>query len=220
MKKSISVLILLALVTTGAFAQIGLSAGGGLLFDGNFGDGLEGKMGSVKHSQTKDTISFGGFVFFDATYAEIDIAFLYGTTSFKSDPKDPDDNRGKWTSMQLGFSLLGKYPIEMGPVTIFPLLGINYNMLLEVKDKDGKKIKDNEYFKLKEQHQLGFLAGVGVDYPLNDNLYLRGEALFSLRLPSKSTEDYIKNAKDSGATDVTPLLGLGPRIKVGVGYRF
>ena len=207
MKKSISVLILLALVTTGAFAQIGLSAGGGLLFDGSFRNGMEydGDFWGA------DIASFGGFAFFDATYAQVDIAFLYGIVTGVAEIDGDRETDKAGSMMSLSFSLLGKYPIELGPVTLFPLLGVGYNLVLESKDEDGNKAESDD---LKDIHQLGFLAGVGVDYPLNDNLYLRAEALFSLRLPTKQMTDAVKDS------DATATLGIGPRIKVGVGYRF
>jgi hypothetical protein len=180
MKKCISVLVLAALVATGAFAQIALSAGGGGYFD--LGIPLEDGVDD-------NLLTFGAFGFFDATYAEVDVAFGYGI-------------QDKFTNLGLEFSLLGKYPFAVGPVTLFPLLGIKYNLCLSAS-YDGDSIDDaGDYY-----NHLGFQAGVGVDYPLSGALFLRGELLFNLDLQPKE-----------GGDDT--FASLGPRLKIGVGYSF
>jgi hypothetical protein len=181
MKKGISVLILAALVATGAFAQIAMSAGGGGYFD--FGLPLE-------EGADENILTFGAFGFFDATYAEVDIAFGYGI-------------QDKLSLMGLEFSLLGKYPFEVGPVTVFPLLGIAYNRILSASF-DGSSA-DNPG----ELSYLGFQFGGGVDYPLSGALYLRGELLWNLNLIPFD---------DSDSDDT--FSSHGPRLKVGVGYSF
>jgi opacity protein-like surface antigen len=180
MKKGISVLILAALVATGAFAQIALSAGGGGFFD----LGLP-----LAEGADDNTLTFGAFGFFDATYAEADVAFGYG-------------KQDKITTLGLEFSLLGKYPVALGSVTVFPLLGIKYNRVLSASN-DGNSIDDAG-----ELSYLGFQFGAGVDYPLSGALFLRGELLWNLNLyPS-----------DTDADDT--FQSHGPRLKVGVGYSF
>ena len=200
MKKSISVLILLALAATSAFAQFG-SVGGGLLFDGNYGN--EAKYEGITLLSI-DKTSFGAFAFFDATYVEVDLSFTYGLAEMKvlGGLGSTDLNL-----QSLGISVLGKYPIELGAITFFPLIGINYNLVLSA-ESNGTSYRDAE-----DLSQLGLLAGVGFDYPLNEQLFIRAQALFALRLPSKLMEDAVK-----GVSGVDAGLGFGPRIKVGVGY--
>jgi outer membrane protein W len=207
MKKSISILVLLALVTVGgAFAQgFGLSAGGGLLFDYSANNGIEA---SGFYTGTRTT-SFGGFIFFDATYAELDVSFAYGSVTGVYDwPVLGSGTEDAGSVMQLGFTLLGKYPIDLGAVTLFPLVGVGYNAVLSWSDPDGNKAD-----KPGDMSQFGILAGVGIDKNLTDALYLRAEALFQLRLPSKAMSD----AAVGGAS---ATLGMGAVVKVGVGYRF
>ncbi|MCL1814617.1 MAG: hypothetical protein FWG27_02185 [Treponema sp.] len=210
MKKSISVLVLLAILAVGAFAQgISMSAGGGAIVDMSFNNGVK------EDSDNKwlmRNMSFGGFVFFDATYAEVNVSFAYGLVSDYGKAGGSSFGPDKFGSvLQLGFSLLGKYPIELGPVTVFPLLGASYNMVLSAKDDDGDKIDDPMDFS-----QFGLLAGGGVDYDLTDSLYLRGEVLFQLRFASKT----MKDMADFFGGDFKTTLGMGPVIKIAVGYRF
>jgi opacity protein-like surface antigen len=213
MKKSISILALLAIIATGAFAQgfpFPMSAGGGLLLDWSGNNGIDNaKLGGKTGYFGYRLLSIGGFGFFDATYAELDVSFAYGSATYVYDFPGTNDNEDGGSALQLGFTLLGKYPIDWNGFTLFPLLGADYNLVLSSKDKNGKP-EDNPG----DNSQFGILAGAGLDYPLSSALFLRGEALFHLRLPSKDAKDA---AKQSGG-DTT--FGMGPRIKVGVGYKF
>jgi hypothetical protein len=208
MKKSISILALLAIMATGAFAQgfpPPMSAGGGLLFDWSFNNGVEASGGYLGIRN----LSFGGFGFFDATYAELDVSFAYGMINFIIDEPGFKYN-GDGNLLQLGFSLLGKYPISLAalPFTLFPLLGVDYNLALSGKDPDGTMDKPMEY------SQFGILAGAGLDFPLTSDLYLKGEVLFHLRFASKFMKE------DAGSAGASTTFGMGPRIKISVGYRF
>ena len=211
--KRISILVLLVLVATGAFAQeISMSAGGGLLFDYNGNNGIE--VMSV-YAGVRN-LSFGAYGFFDATYVEASLYFAYGSLSDNSDSiaiammggKIPDGSL-----LQLGFELLGKYPFDLGGFTLFPLLGISYNLGLSLS---GNMSKGSDAPSAMDLSQFGFLLGAGLDYPFSNNLFLRSEILFHIRLATKAMKD---NADDIGSgADAT--IGMGPRIKVGVGYKF
>ena len=206
MKKSISILALLAIIATGAFAQgISMAVGGGALFDYSLNNGMK-KNDRYAGFQN---LSFGGFGFLDVAYAELDVSFAYGSLTFVTDVPGNKNTEKAGSFLQLGFSLLGKYPIDLGSFTFSPLLGADYNMVLSYKDEYGKSFdKPGDY------SQLGILAGVGLDFPLSGALFFRGEALFHLRFPCKGMDD---GAASIGA-DAT--FGMGPRIKIGIGYMF
>jgi outer membrane protein W len=111
--------------------------------------------------------------------------------------------------LQLGLSVLGKYPFYLGSVTLFPLLGFNYNMVF------SWKINGQSYSTPGDLSQLGLLTGIGADFGLTDSLYLRTEGLFHLRFASKMQDDMIR-----GTTSMSTTFGMGPRIKVGMGIKF
>ena len=179
-----------------------LSAGGGVIWDFSLNNGI------------KDVISYqnnsiGAFGFFDATYVEADIYIAYGFISSKvgstalggSSASGFDGNL-----LQAGGAILGKYPFPIAPnITIFPLVGIDFNAVFLWIYKGKTETKD-----MLDRSQLGGLAGVGLDYYFTSSLFLRGEALFHLRLPE------IGGFKDFSKYS----LGLGPQVKVGVGYKF
>jgi len=237
MKKSISLLVLLALVAGGAFAAgFGLSVGGGLIVDYSGGNGYKvsydgpayfasryGETETVKYNNT----SFGFYGFFDATYVEIDIGYARGSIK----PKYQGFSGLSIGANQLFISLLGKYPIELakGKFVIFPLLGVSYNRVISASvigftmDEPGKL------------SQFGIQGGVGLDFNLTKKLFLRAETLIQVRLPNSymndekdDAEKTVKDYNDSYAAgvygkasvDFKKKLGIGPVIKVAVGYKF
>jgi len=214
-KKALLSLVLLAIITTGAFAQ-GFSlaaAGGGLFLDWSGNN-------SVKHRRASagyNNLSFGAFGFLDATYAELDADFAFGllSTYYNGDAGHLPGwgvHGGTMVSnmLQLGFTLLGKYPIGLGGFTLFPLFGADYNLVLSIEQKNYGSVE-----KPMEFSQFGLLAGAGLDFPFSKALLLRGEALFHIRFPNKSLKDN-EAILGSGASTT---LGMGPRFKVGLGYR-
>jgi len=157
MKKSISILILLAaamIAATGAFAQgISLSAGGGVYFDAGI-PMWEDAEGSV--------LNTGAYGFFDFTYAEVDVGFGYYRLT---------DAEVYGASLNLG--LLLKYPFTYERFAIFPLLGARFSIPL-TQSYDGSSV---DGFKVKDNVHLGLQGGVGMDFPLGKSLYIRASAL-------------------------------------------
>jgi outer membrane protein W len=220
MKKIIAVLVIFVCVGTALSAQINFSAGGGALLDMSFGNGTKYKKDKDSATSGFRNISFGAYGFFDATYAEIDVSFAYGslTSVSKSNISDKKSNNtdDAGSVTQLGITLLGKYPISMGSITVFPLAGIGYNIVLSWKDDDGDKVEwPDDHSAMKDMSQFAILAGGGLDFDITSNLYLRGSVLLQARLPNKLMRDSVKDVNDTKTT-----LGFGPVIKVGVGYRF
>ena len=203
MKKIIFIGVFLAFLTTGVFAQV--SIGGGAFFDWSFNNGIK----DGDDYMGMRNMSFGGYIFFDAAYLEADISFAYGMVSsvIKGGGLPLSGDAG--SMLQLGFSLLAKYPIKLESVTIFPLIGAGYNMVLSYKVNGVSAEDAREYLS-----QFGLLAGVGLDFNLTNSLFLRAETLFQARFPMK----LMKETAD--AVDMTAALGMGPVIKVGIGYRF
>ena len=213
--KKIAILALLALVTTGAFAQIEMSAGGGLFLDYSANNGFNIDGGYFLGERI---FSFGGFVFFDANYIEVDLGFSYGSPTFygKGTGFSSSSDGGSYT--QVNLSLLGKYPMEMGIITFFPLIGIHYNWVLSWKDPSNGIVYTDQVGEYNSQ--FGILGGVGLDYNLTDALYLRGEALFHLRFPMKGWKELAKEFEETNFFKTDATLGVGPQIKVALGYRF
>ena len=210
--KKIAIAVLLALIVSGAFAQgFQMSVGGGAFLDWSFNNGVKGTYNGDDYYFGIRNLSFGSYGFFDAAYVEVGVGIAYGwLTGIREVPGDSGSISGAST-VQLDLTLVGKYPFQFGSIILFPLLGISYNMALSVKDVDGSSVLNAS-----DLNQIGLLGGVGLDFGITDSLYLRGEAMFHLRFPSKAMRD----ATGEYAFDTTTTLGLGPRIRVAVGYKF
>jgi len=207
LKKGLLILAVLALVATGAFAQIQMSYGGGVLFDLSYGNGVtyDGVDIGWMHNN-----SFGIYGFFDATYAEVDVYFSYGIGTYGLDyTVIPGLSSGKqeldMNISQIGFAFLGKFPINLGAFTLFPCIGIGYNMVISLE------YGNTSYTNAGEFSQWGILGGVGIDFPLSEAMFFRGQALFQVRLPSEYAKKGITSPYDT-------TMGFGPRIKLGVGF--
>ncbi|MDR1468427.1 MAG: hypothetical protein LBT00_03965 [Spirochaetaceae bacterium] len=207
MKKVFSILTVAVILATAAWAQdFSISAGGGGLLAG---DGLlvGDFAGGFKKGGDKTTYPYiggGGFVYVDATYAELSVGFLVGSGDVES-----DSGNTPWTLSSLNLGLLGKFPFALSDaLTIFPAAGIEYQRVLSAK-KDGKEVDEPG-----DYSALWIKAGAGLDVRFAERFYFRGEVLFGIRLANKAEKD----EADSG--DGETVLGLGPTVKLGVGYRF
>ena len=226
MKKGILVFVLLALMAVGAFAM-DISAGGGALMDLSFNNGVKGTWTDYWSGYSVDwyggirNMAFGGFFFLDFTYAEIDVSIAYGAMKYVDEEdghKVVSSETGN--SAQLGFSLLLKYPIVFNRIVFFPFGGINYNLVLSMKE-NGYSYPDP----VKDFSQFGLYFGVGLDNYFSDNMYFRIEAGLGLRFASKfqkdqaDLNDYYDPYSYEGSTAKT-TLGVGPRLKIGIGRYF
>jgi len=251
MKKRVFLALFIALLAVGAaFAQpeLKLSAGAGGFFGSDFGGGAQmtGKaLGGFVSADVKIELpysGFGGYAFFDATYAELSVGYfssklkpkikasakMFGTEI----PIDPETYASiptvKIQSLNIG--LLGKYPVAiMDNLTLFPLLGIEYQAALSVKDVDsGEEYRNKDDKKAPgDWSSLWFKAGVGMDLSFTDQLYLRLGVLYGLRLPNKAEKEMVDQMKTiAGGEDATmtmdakTLLGHGLTAKLAIGFRF
>ncbi|MDR2210565.1 MAG: hypothetical protein LBO65_03740, partial [Spirochaetaceae bacterium] len=126
-KKNVLLLALALAVSGVAFGlpEFKVSFGGGGIFSTVLGNGWKYSENGVNLKETNTMVEGGGFAFFDATFVEADFAFLGGgiTNKYSSNGRS-DTSSGSLSALDLAF--LGKYPVSLGPVTVFPLLGFDY----------------------------------------------------------------------------------------------
>jgi len=226
-KRIILILVLLMLVVVGIFAQgFSMSAGGGFIYDGSFYNGIKFIMDRQEFFMGEQVMAFGFFGFFDATYVEAEVNFTYGILTFLDNLKGPVIFETSGGLMALGFSILSKYPFDLGRVKLFPLLGVDYNLVfLEIITGTGKsKIASGvEYSSTFDLCQFGILSGLGADFCLGGPLFLRAETMFHLRFPNKAW----RNAANTlnvfnalGGPKTVTTFGMGPQVKIGLGAKF
>ena len=161
----------------------------------------------------------GGFAFLDATYAELSLGFFGGAGTYKEDQgSQSSESDMSVTGFDIG--LLGKYPFAVSEkLSVFPLLGISYRIMLSVKDEDGNQYQNSDRDDAPgDCSALWFRFGGGLDFSFTDHVYLRGGLLYGFRLANKFENDMVDSVPS--AADPKTLGGHGLEVKIAVGYRF
>jgi len=228
-KKIVLALLIVTLTAGGAFAQVAMSAGGGAFLGGDFGGGF--KLSASAGGNTAEfgvkMPYFGGGIygFFDATYAEVTVGLFWGKADWKGyaeingqsdDTMDDISASISFTNFNLG--LFGKYPIGLGAMTIFPMIGIDYCLTTGGTNEAGAKLIDAD-----KLSALWIKAGCGFDFGLGDSLFLRAEALYGIRLANElegDLADIYKAGLGGTGIDVATRLGHGLDIKLAIGFKF
>jgi hypothetical protein len=215
MKKAGMLALFGALISAAAFGipQFGLSAGAGGFFTADIGGGMKTSGGE----QTLTALGGGAYLFMDGVFAELGLAFSGGGTTQKSTGNP--DAKGSYTA--LDFSVLGKYPVRLGPLNIFPLAGVDYQIVLSARDKDGADQTDMRGERLAPQlSTLWFQIGAGADFPFGKAFFVRGEFLYGLRARNKFEGHLIDLAKLTSGSDAKYKAGHGPTLRIALGYKF
>ncbi|MDR2807379.1 MAG: porin family protein [Spirochaetaceae bacterium] len=202
--KKLVMLLCMAVCSAALFAQTGLfSVGGGAILVPSF---QTEKFKDGGDDQKRSGFGGGLNLFFDATYAEVNINLLF------ANEKGEDADKG-YNTTDLVLGVVGKYPFALGEkLSVFPFIGIDYRIVLGAS-YDGTKLEDGDGFKKADMfNALSVLFGAGVDYNITGSLYVRGELGFGITFNTK-LEDDKKDYIDSNFKGKIP-------IKIAVGYRF
>jgi hypothetical protein len=230
-KKITAILVIFIFVGAALSAQMKPSAGFMALGDFSFGNGKISP--SIQHSKTYQlpNFNFGAGTFFDGTYFEIFAGVTYGVIYYvwndhnlSAGGSGAMGDTGGWqqavkhaNALELNFSVLGKYPIELRSITLFPIFGFNYNVFMYAWNLRKPLIESA----VKTLSQFGLQAGAGIDYDFTSRIYLRVEALFQLRFVGESMKKYIDSFTftTSEKGNYSSFPGIGPVIKAGFGFR-
>ena len=205
----------LALGAFSAVSAVDKSAGGGAFFASDFGGGLAGFTAEAAGNKMSLTIPWSGLGingFFDATYAELGLGLTFGGGKPQGtlNGNTVKGNQSvSFTSLNIG--ALGKYPVALDDkISLWPAFGIDYALVLSAKS--GGSVADDPG----EFSALWVKFGAGMDYVLNDAMFLRAKLLYGIRFANKAEND----ADDAPASNSKPALGHGLSIGVGVGHNF
>ncbi len=165
----VAVLLLLRTVLPPGVSGLGLAYGGGgflsfspVTFDGTY---------SSASSQVTSQVSATTVQFFDATYVvfQIGLALNRGST----EPTGASTTNA-FAAVLTGLSLaaFAKYPFTIGPVAIFPLVGVEYVRNLSFADNKGDNLKAGLSGPASSLNELWLKGGIGVDVFLGD-LFVR-----------------------------------------------
>ena len=222
----ILVCVALFLPATGAFA-LDVSGGLGLSLGAySATTSVSYVVGNVMTSTTtrENQTPIGVMAFVDATYAQLSVGYLVadgGSTNYyysTGGVNTVDSTVGlDLNTTFLAMSVFAKYPFKMGRVTLFPLLGVEYDLNLTYTDSNGNNLKGT-LANPGDASQLWFKAGGGLDIPF-PGFYLRPEALLGYKLPSQTERNAVAAAKAGGATGASVIdLELGFALMAGVAF--
>jgi opacity protein-like surface antigen len=232
------------------FGEISPRIGGGLLVGGLFTRYTLEAQGElvvpidVRSNQGIEQLSYGAFLFVDATWVELSLSLQGGNNAWRerysATGRDgvrlmDDSSRGTGQEAALGLALLGKYPIRLDKdLSVFPLAGLEYRIaLLEYRDPeigrrydrtDGIRESDSndQAYALSAWNSLFIDIGAGLDLDLRSSLFLRVELLYGFRLQTSFEKDALNKVKIKANAPAPKLGGLtsGPTLRIALGYRF
>jgi hypothetical protein len=234
---SLSIFLIFA-STVFSFELPHLSFGGGFEFFGNWTTAsTEFEQSAdvifVKTNETIQDLNYGGFLFLDASYAELFVSVYGGNNVLTSSqtfvappiaagslPVEPRTFEKNQISMTIG--LLVKYPFYLGKFTLAPLLGLSYQIFFTGDYGDPYtavviKTKASDF------NTLWLHVGGNVNVDLNNSLYLKAEALYGIKsaptLFDRKNTKFVEEIKANGVIKTgwvntfTARLGVGYRIK-------
>jgi opacity protein-like surface antigen len=255
MRKTIYIIALCAVLPLGAAFGTDFSLGGGgflgglftrytLTADGKYEiPGLIETPVDVLSTQEINQINYGGYLFFDAAFAELSLGFHRGDNTWREDlsinsPTEGEvyssNPQGTGTELMLDLTLLGKYPFRLGErFTLFPLAGVEYQIALLERRKQGdlraydrtdgvlEKDSNRDAYRLSAWNSLLIDIGAGFDFIVFPSMYLRAELLYGFRLMTPYEVDALEKVKKLANAPNPKLGGLtsGPVLRIGVGYR-
>lgn len=251
----IMVLAMAPLFPALALHEFGLSSGGGLSLGGLFtryaitaDENTSYGPADLKMSQNMDQFNFGGYLFFDAAYAELSLDIQRGISKYKETINGIGGGalisnlplEGSGLETMLGFTLLGKYPfVLLEGLFLYPFAGIEYHIALVEKRKPKG---DSEYDRTEGKTEFDaardypiylwnsfFIdAGAGLDFVFRSPMFLRAEFIYSFRLQTPyetAAVDYVMarfGISQPRLWGNPRMSGLthGPELRFALGYRF
>jgi len=210
-KRIFLALLVLTLAAGGAFAQVSIGIGGDFAVSW---DSITTTNGGSTYEMLYTRSGGGFYAFFDATYVEVDVGMLFGSQKYKYSWSSGSLEYDQGTRSYLTLGLFGKYPIDLGGFTLFPMLGIQYDLGLSAKDTNGKDIEFKDPSMADTLNRLWIKLGVGADINLGDSIYLRPSLLYGINFGTKVNNDTVK-----AGTNTTGLYH-GLDIRAALGFRF
>jgi hypothetical protein len=216
---------------TGGAKSFPISIGGGIRVGGSFSEGTWEETGKqtitidqyvytsnyeISETTGKSEFDIGGFIFFDLKYAQINVSMYNGSgksqwswnKDYYSNSKiiqaEKDNATGNFSVLLFDIGILAKYPFYLNNITLFPALGADYQLWVRYTENRKKTPGD-----LSANNALWLKVGGGIDYHITRSLFLRGEVLWGVKLPSKNER-----------SDSFKYFTHSPSAYIGVGYVF
>ncbi|MDR0878633.1 MAG: hypothetical protein LBN21_11315 [Treponema sp.] len=183
----------------------------------------------------------GAFVNLDFTFVELGIGIVGESAGFNFKPETISDwtNGNTYTNTAVGFvnglsstglnlSLNGKLPITFGNLSLFPLLGLRYDIMLDQKISGGKKIGESVYDEIAGMIKTDGLKAIdfsnffinlggGLDFAIYKHFFFREEFIWAFKIPNKFDIAYAKYQGKDAAKEFFSYSE--PTIMLSVGFK-
>ena len=198
--KFIFMLILAAFISSFAYAGDIMSAG----FGGNFTSAHDKYNYDKYHFISRGIIGSGFYAFFDVTFAEASIGVKF--TNGIGNNLSYLFEKGSYLSIGLN----GKFPINFRRISLFPVLGIQYDIGLD--GKHGLSAQQRADF----MNRFWVKFGTGADFYLKQRMYIRASLLYGIYSNSKRRSFINK------PVDITYMNSFHQELDVraAIGFRF
>lgn len=135
--------------------------------------------------------SFSSFAvrgFADFTYVVLSAGYRSAVSDLKAEGSGGFTGTATdtFSMSQVEIRLLGKYPIRAGSLVFAPMAGAEYTICLA--GKDAGTAFDSTL--KKEYNDLSLLGGLGMEFTVSPNMYIRPSLMLGYSLTSKRNSDY------------------------------
>ena len=194
----------------------------------DFSFGISGNFGSINTNYDLSVPGLGSIsdsnkitqwavsTFFDLKLADIYIGLKFHDISI-TDNEGTLDERNTY----LFFGVTLKYPFVITKnIEFFPYLGFDYSRFMNC---EGNEDGDNYNLRRGDLHASDYFdfaninLGLGLDYIINSNFYIRGQFHYTFQSNSDLQEDLTELYKKAGAH--LSITQNGPVFYLAVGYR-
>jgi hypothetical protein len=120
----------------------------------------------------------------------------------------------------IGLSAYAKLPISLGSSSVFPMLGAEYLLTTRLATAGGTDFLDslNAFGESLYLGRLFIEAGLGLDFSLGSKFFVRGIALYGIKIPSSYDAAYISEQEILGYSNESVSTSLF-KLDFSVGFR-
>jgi len=210
MKRILLVLALVCLATA-AFASdlsVGVGASGSY-----YSSDFKVSGGGSTSDSVATAIPFNFMAYVDITYLQVAVGYrMVDGFHIKTDSGSSDD-KSKYS--YVSFAGYGKFPLQLGSITLIPMVGIEYDLTISATDDSGNEANSSQRSDL---NSLWIKGGLGAEISITPEVYIRPELLLGYQLNNQSERDAIDYIKSLGASDAS-ILTLNFELAVLLGVR-
>lgn len=207
MKKLLTTVALAAFTLSSAFA-VGMSAGVGASASTTLWT-MSMSYGGTTATGSDVIVPVGAKAFFDTKYLQLSVGYIAASQATLSVTGTATATYPNDLSY-MTFAALGKLPFKLLSMTVFPLVGIEYDLNVSHPSSGGYFEGSNALLANptnSDYNELWIKGGVGVDVDLGQHFYLRPEALFGIKPLNSDEQAVVNSLASAGLSNVT--LGFG-----------